>query len=1833
MSTADELDPSEFVQRIRQLGEQRDQQDAERVRKLEEEIIQGRSERLARRAERARSLSPEKSNTPQSQRSAADTPRSVYEKIAESPIHTMEPPSAHSPLEDSLQRLTGSPAGVHNDEPKKPTPSAAVAPSRAGTLSWQRRPQSGARRPFSMVATENNAARSPRETPEPTSPDESGISRNQIVQSLGSKDPSWFRQTADRGFGSAAYRRNQEDTLTADVESSGKRQLPGMSRESTEEPEASSPPPDSLRSSSPSRASSVRGSTGWSNRFSTNTSISGGDVESIGKNRSPLPTLDSQKFNLQPSDQSSSIDGGEQPSFGRSIAMSPAQGRISPERTDRPASPTKGLGGFVQSAMLKRNDSVSKRWSAQAPPGISRQNSTASNRGGMGGSNLIGSASIPKLDARPGSLSRDNSMEPTSRPGSSSSNLTITKEFGEKPVSPSKSEFAKPALPYHSRGKSVTAASASTFGEDKPGDSSPPPSPSKRWSPSKSSWLESALNKPDSSKHKLPPPQQPAWMAEINKAKQQRSSVDLGRGGPTNPPADLPFPSPLPSMSTRTKGPPLEEVSVKGIPKEGLPSREAVETSTLPPKVKPTISPPKATSVTTEETYTPEKSTPVKFVEHNSKPPSAHSSPRPLTAASHFSKASPASLSSTTPKPDTPPKKDFRAALKPRQGSTDGGKKEELEFQNVFGKLKRTQTEKYVAPDELKSNILRGKAGLQTTGGPKPSVHRDELKESLIKQKEAMKAKALESGATDERRPSSTSPTPTTPEAIAKRKNLGRSESSNRLPPAKEKDAPTPEAISRQKSLKERPTRALPDKPAQTQPPSQSTEPAKSSKLADRFNPALAGILARGPSPLSGNAQAPRGGSPPGASSSAKPSDSKIEGPGPELTHMTKGRARGPKRRAPAAKKEGTPPVKATPVVSEPLIKSELVLGSTESPQITPDAAVEEPFSTPGVFRTPARDSIKAKPTKPAKSPQLEKKVERSPSPELPRKFPTAGLEQQVHISTVERKEEKPTISDPGIPSNSVSYGSKAESFQSTRGPLPTPSTKPHEDLFVSKSAEEPPFPTRRPLTTPSTKSTADSPASKPMEATPFAARRPLPTPNAKPIETFPTPKATEEGLSSTQRPLPTPGSKVTEDLPVPKTNEESLSSTQLSSPTPAAKPTKNFPTSEPTKESPLNTHQPSPDPVAKPTGNLFSFKPSTDGPFAAPRPLTTPITNPTEKLPVSRSSAEEKPSTTPDVVRETDPIPESEFSSFSVKGATALWGRQPASESLTFKQSKSPIKLPTRADEQAAMENAGLSRAKEPETDPSLQPASSTPKPYPIGLGLGNLSRVVASPAGTRESSPPKPMTSRYPASPPLSAGRPQSEPFGKSLALEKSDSNNLFADFFDEPPITNGELPSHIDAQEILTSSPINLGPSGKIRTLRKQIQEISGDGKLSHVPMQEEHVLFEESMYLCTHDFGNAKGAKVTEVYLWAGNGVPEATIEDAQLFGRNAAKQNHGKFIILRQGKESPNFFEALGGIVITRRGSRPASKQYMLCGRRHMGHIAFDEVELSLKNLCSGFSYIISSNNGAVYLWKGIGCSAEELSGARLIGMDLGSSGELCELDEGSETPAFFKIFPPLDAATSSTKGKGKQSAAIPRSADHWRYKASSDKYRARLFKVEQHQGNAGWGAGTGLQVSSFFAPLLRRPSWQNFHAGATTPTSRPQTPQTPKSPVPPPTTKIIEIAPFCQRDLEPEFVFVLDAFFEIYIIVGALSKTQASAFGTALLFAQEYGILAASVEDRPFVPVTTVVLEGVPRDMKAVFRHWDETLVPAAGLMRGKLGRGKSLRIVGLEKALEATRR
>lgn len=465
-------------------------------------------------------------------------------------------------------------------------------------------------------------------------------------------------------------------------------------------------------------------------------------------------------------------------------------------------------------------------------------------------------------------------------------------------------------------------------------------------------------------------------------------------------------------------------------------------------------------------------------------------------------------------------------------------------------------------------------------------------------------------------------------------------------------------------------------------------------------------------------------------------------------------------------------------------------------------------------------------------------------------------------------------------------------------------------------------------------------------------------------------------------------------------------------------------------------------------------------------------------------------------------------------------------------------------------MRDAGLVRSPEQESKskplpdfPQKQspttskPLPSKPKPTGLGFSLGSFGSFVAS--RSRESSAQAP--ANCPASPPASAHRPRSEPFVPSPKAEKPEKRDgMFADFFDDAPITNGRLPDHIDTVHVLNSPPLIVGPASKIRTLRKQVQEVNGDGRLSPVPQHEEHVLFQESMYICTHVYDDSKGIKHTDVYLWAGNGVAEPNVEDAQLFAKNHARQNQANLIILRQGQEPPDFFEALGGIVITRRGINPASKEFMLCGRRHLGHLAFDEVDFSLKSFCSAFPYLVSTATGKVLLWKGRGCSAEELSGARLMGMDLAPTGDFTEIDEGSEPRSFLGIFPP-----SNLPAKG---PAIPRSADHWRYKATSDKYHVRLFRVEQNSSAQSGSWGSALQVSSsFFAPLLRRPSWNGVAVSTNHTEQRPQTPLTPKTPASAAATNIKtdikEIMPFSQRDLEPEGIFVLDAFFEMYMYV------------------------------------------------------------------------------------------
>ncbi|KAK3065516.1 hypothetical protein LTS18_006227 [Coniosporium uncinatum] len=1788
-----DLDPASFVQRIQELGRQRDQEDAERFRVLEAEI----QERRARREERARSLSPQKSP---SHAASTRTSTPIVDEPSDEKATKSDLPSISSQdaRKDAFDKLNGS-SNTMSDEP----PKSAVALARSGTLSWQQRPGSrqGSRpgsRPASRPLSRVESPAPPRPTQTPTQEDNAERSRSDIAQSLGSKDPSWFKQTPDRGIGSAAYRRNQEEEVSVPGSAAGRFKLHGLSQGTSGEAEpAISPPPESERSESPTRAGSFRGSSAFSNRFSNVTSTSG---FSALEGKPVLSPRDSQRFSAAVND----------PAF---------------LPTERPASPTKGAGGFVQSAMMKRTDSVNKRWSAQVGPGVSRQDSTASTRSGLG---ISQSSSTSRLEgSKPtSSLSRDNSLEPNSRPSSSYSNQTTT----QSDKTAADDEFVKPALPHHSRSKSVASLYVSNEERPKTPEHSLSHSPSKKWSPTKSSWLESALSRPESPKPKTAASTQPSWMADL-KAKQRGSVFET-------------------ESTSQLAAKPATKLEEKQLPR----LKSSSDHADLPRQVEPAqmSKPP----VSARKPSVPD------LAPLSSRTPDIASTTTPKSTASTLLKSSPAPVAKS--KPETPPKKDFRANLKPRHAASDADQKSEPEFKDALGKLKRAQTEKYQAPDLLKDNILRGKAGLSLTGGPKKTERVDELKESILKRKEAMKAKVGEGAPPIGRKPSDTASEQAIPEALVKRQALGRGDSNRSAISPLSKFGPpsTPEALSKRNLVPDKPkpspplrsssatlsqqsaktakaaetSRDLPKTenststnsvlaPASTasseaKAPLKTTEPAKadvldsvtqktpgvntemsdlavqsasptalrndmpeepstltstnskpalSGKLAGRFNPALASMLARGPSPANNNASNAKGTSAP-SQPSILSDEPPAAGTTKELTHMTKGRARGPKRRAPGAK--------------------------AEEQQVT--------------------ENVEAKASDRRPSPPS--KLTPSPTASKHGRIPSVSLVRERHVLG---------SNAPYQPEQAPRPAASLEQARKVSAPIKAPKPIPL-DLAKSRPAEkaEAVKPTQE-LSQPADESTSSlDDMLRDLEG---ADKAPL-----KPRVSQHPPAKDEAGLVASPKPLAVKKS--------PFMAEESMSS-----PKPLA-----F----------RKVHSPEKDMAAQ----------------LQPSKADTAALVKTDEHPRS-------------------PIKETMPASGSVKNTAAMFGR-PAESTSSPARVKSPIKLPSRSDEESAKENAGLVR-------------ESGPQKEPIGLGIGLSSKHAPQSNGLRPL--PEPPQSKfqetrqsvqYPMSPPLSAGlypkpaikaspiltteasssKPeQSQRLSRTLkappespAPHTSEAAKLFEDFFETAPRMEGGV--DIDTPSIINSYPLDGSTVGKSKS--KTVQEITRDGKIVSLPPGQEHILYEDSVYVCTHTYEDTTTHRpTTSVSLWHGHVVPRSSLEDAQLFARKPVREAGAKCLtLIPQGKEPPSFFQALEGILITLRGSRPAfggsvSRDFMLCCRSHLGHIVFDEVDFNLRSFNSGFAYIVSARN-KLFLWKGAGCTVDELSCARIFAMQdaptLGISADLEEIVEGAEPAAFLDAFPQPE------KG-GKK---IFPTAEFWKLRPKCGRrYRVRLFRV--HDDDDGNGGDDNKEVSdsnnsnstiSLWPPRLgRRPSWQDISSGALALISASSSPSTSptrfsfeqmSTPVRMPSrgrdgpgkeekekrTKVTETAPFSQQDLEAEGVFVLDAFFEIYIILTPSSSRHPIAFTTALLFAQDYGILAASLEDRPFVPVSTVVVEGTPRDMKACFRRWEDRSDKAGVVVKnvgagtrgvgggqgdGGLKRGRSLRVVGLGEAIAAVNR
>lgn len=1757
--------------------------------------------------ERARSLSPTKDSP------MLDTARFSVSSISSRPIdppehlepttttpttaelETPKTPDSASRNRDSIRTGGGgfgSPRGSEygmDTSPTRQTPTFG----RRGTLSWQQRPLSrefGGRSLFSTSPTRANHLRS-RST---VTSDSQGQepSRDQNISTMAANDatPAPRQQPTDQEVDSLAPQKSSAPESSVDsIGNDHETSATGL--ETIVEPEKSSGHQqnflDDERSRSPSRASSTFGDSSLGNRYSSVSSVS--TATGLG---SPLPQSNAQRFEPRKAE----------PELEDQMPPSPTR-RMSPER---PSSPTKGLGGFVQSAMMKRSDTVSKRWSAQVPSGLSRTNSVTSNRN---------SVAIPSQDET-SSVSNDKLDEdivpapPSHRPSSSHSEATIVHNNAKenpRPETPPVPSYvdtkggespSKSSLSLHSR-------SGSTFDKDnnQSTEHSSAGSPAhsrtmdpKRWSPTKASWLESALNRPDSPRHRKQASQSSTWskdrqprgsidltawakdrqdrqskgsvdLSSWSKDRQSKGSVELGRKNsfkevtPTGLMRSMPpgshFKKPsitgIPDLSSGLDtGKGREQSSPEPVsnPKETEPL--TVDTSAVPrDEIKeevedeakeddthdtPSVSPEKSPQqTTTAEVKTDTTSTSEEQTSHH-KPSPLSLAPTPTIPPSPLSPRDPAS-----PKPKAQsPVIDFRANLRRREVVKDDAPKEEPEFKNVFGKLKKTATSNYVAPDKLKDNILKGKASLSTTGGPQKSAKQDEFKESLVKQKEAIKTTGgLSRRNTIEEKDA---PSSSLPEAIAKRNSLAmpssvkgslsanspdsplqvsselstpdllgqkspssspqrsetventessqttsvpdesatpaepeflsstvylassRDETSSEFNPDSVEDQlrnEEPEPAQERKSNEEKtqPVRALPSESvtaASSVPVAPSAAPegstAKGNKLAGRINPALAGLLSRGPPPVGAAGNGAKKPMPMGLGITGSGG---AESSGAPLTHMTKNRVRGPRRRGPGA----------------------AATGQTEQSTLNePDPKPEQSSSFLGLPEVSG--------TKPAP----EVPVSRGGSPDYPEE--TKESEPSSSQADLSPPRDEPIVTETELPADK-------DGEELAQHELPAPKDEvfdfSHATFEESVSKEEE-----------SREESASSESSflkdEPQSEVPAIKEEPLLEEESTVVESEATAlriealSQPEPPASEPEVPASEPESHVSEDEPVTQSEPFDFQ-------TESSRQESEEPVSEPEPAEQLK--QPANDDSApsERSPSLESTReesPVGDSNSNWPLPDIEPIT-------INKARSEQapaSPSTTRNLTGNS-----MEFRTLQETTGNETKPPQGKPQGNVTPQTKKRLSAlsPSTFHSYEDVENIGDSPAQKPPVQPRQSPrtpssdqrwsartriSSQSPSPLRTSYKEDSVEPPVDSP---QQRSFAAFLRSKALSSPPVApkrTGTDFSSPRSSSSLVPLADeSMEVISEFFKSFPKQSDRV--DIDPQLMLTSQSDDL----KIRTVKKQVWEITSDGKRQDLPVNQEYILYQGSMYLCIHTF-ESNGATRSEAHLWCGDDVPDNAVDDGQSFSRKMAKENGCKLEVIKQGKETARLIHALGGILIIRRGfnSRSSlSALYMLCGRKHLNQMVFDEIDFSRRNLCSGFPFVISAPFGKLYLWKGKGSTAEEIGAARLIGMDLGLTGEFEEVMEGEEPESFFEIF--------RDTGKYMQ-------ASYWQLKPNHEHFRCRLLRVDHELG----------QRSGFW---IRRP-------GSSSPVIRPN-------------DTVQEVEPYCLKDIAAKGIYILDIYFEIYV--------------------------------------------------------------------------------------------
>ncbi|KAG2126300.1 hypothetical protein DEU56DRAFT_543361 [Suillus clintonianus] len=268
-----------------------------------------------------------------------------------------------------------------------------------------------------------------------------------------------------------------------------------------------------------------------------------------------------------------------------------------------------------------------------------------------------------------------------------------------------------------------------------------------------------------------------------------------------------------------------------------------------------------------------------------------------------------------------------------------------------------------------------------------------------------------------------------------------------------------------------------------------------------------------------------------------------------------------------------------------------------------------------------------------------------------------------------------------------------------------------------------------------------------------------------------------------------------------------------------------------------------------------------------------------------------------------------------------------------------------------------------------------------------------VSSPAGTLTKSSGEALLDSK-----LVSESPQSSLEVKPTIHRTASSSSLAFDVAHIDP-ANEPLPK-VDVEVLLKSVPPMFSTDLKIHTISVEILSINNG---TAIPiLRDTHILYDTEVVAVVHRVKvRDSGLVSTKVWCWHGKQCRFGEREEKK--ADELARRYGSTLETVFQRREPPEFVHVLGGKLAIRQGTRAhwSSENTAMHVVRSSGEQIFiDEVDLNIRNLCSGYSYCVTVLD-QIYVWHGCGSTTKERNAARDYARASAVKGtSITELREG-----------------------------------------------------------------------------------------------------------------------------------------------------------------------------------------------------------------------------------------